>query len=91
MDTDENVVIDPAEVLKEKEEKEEKDGEPLQEAEKIKKKVEKEKIGYDMENMSRVLPAQIKHITFSPDGRYQPVKKVSFPDHYSDTNKANAL
>ena len=29
-----------------------------------------------LENMSRVLPAQIKHISFTPGGRYQPVKKV---------------
>lgn len=40
-----------------------------------KKKPEKEKIGYDMENMSRVLPSQLKYISF-PAGRYQPVKKV---------------
>lgn len=40
-----------------------------------KKKPEKEKIGYDMENMSRVLPGQLKFISF-PAGRYQPVKKV---------------
>ncbi|KAM4055997.1 proteasome/cyclosome repeat domain-containing protein [Hirsutella rhossiliensis] len=39
-----------------------------------KKKPEKEKIGYDMENMSRVLPGQLKFISF-PAGRYQPVKK----------------
>ena len=36
---------------------------------------EKERIGYEMENMSRVLPAQLKHITI-PGGRYEPVKKV---------------
>ncbi len=39
------------------------------------KKMEKEKIGYDMENMSRVLPSQLKYISF-PAGRYTPVKKV---------------
>jgi 26S proteasome regulatory subunit N2 len=44
-------------------------------AETSKKKVEKEKIGYDLENMSRVLPAQIKYISF-PEERYVPVKKV---------------
>ena len=43
----------------------------------LKKKVEKEKVGYELENMSRVLPGQIKHISFMPEGRYQPVKKVS--------------
>jgi 26S proteasome regulatory subunit N2 len=41
-----------------------------------KKKLEKEKVGYDIENMSRVLPAQLKFISF-PAGRYKPVKKVS--------------
>lgn len=40
-----------------------------------KKKPEKDKVGYDMENMSRVLPGQLKYISFPP-GRYRPVKKV---------------
>ena len=40
-----------------------------------KKKTEKEKVGYEMENMSRVLPGQLKYISFPP-GRYKPVKKV---------------
>ena len=44
----------------------------------LKKKMEKEKVGYDLENMSRVLPPQLKFISF-PDGRYEPVKKVSSP------------
>jgi 26S proteasome regulatory subunit N2 len=43
-----------------------------------KKKVEKEKIGYELENMSRVLPAQLKYLTF-PDSRYEPVKRVNIP------------
>lgn len=43
-------------------------------AESSKKKAEKEKVGYDLENMSRVLPAQVKYISF-PDDRYVPVKK----------------
>ena len=47
------------------------------EKESPKKKLEKEKVGYDLENMSRVLPGQIRYISFSQDGRYQPVKKVS--------------
>lgn len=38
-----------------------------------KKKVEKEKVGYDIVNMSRVLPGQLKYISF-PSGRYKPVK-----------------
>jgi 26S proteasome regulatory subunit N2 len=40
-----------------------------------KKKAEKEKAGYEIENMSRVLPGQLKYISF-PAGRYKPVKKV---------------
>ena len=43
-----------------------------------KKKIEKEKVGYDMENMSRVLPAQLRYLSF-PDGRYEPIKKVCSP------------
>jgi 26S proteasome regulatory subunit N2 len=51
-------------------------------AEIAKKKLEKEKVGYDIENMSRVLPAQLKFINF-PAGRYKPVKKVSLPNSYA--------
>jgi 26S proteasome regulatory subunit N2 len=40
-----------------------------------KKKAEKEKVGYELENMSRVLPGQVKFISF-PEERYVPVKKV---------------
>ncbi|KAK3317791.1 armadillo-type protein [Cercophora scortea] len=39
-----------------------------------KKKAEKEKVGYEIENLSRVLPGQLKYISF-PAGRYTPVKK----------------
>lgn len=39
-----------------------------------KKKAEREKVGYELENMSRVLPAQLKYLTF-PDPRYEPVKR----------------
>lgn len=58
-----------------------KEGEEKKEGEKegSKKKVEKEKVGFDLENMSRVLPGQIKYISFPQDGRYQPVKKVCLP------------
>ncbi|KAL8730876.1 MAG: hypothetical protein Q9166_003803 [cf. Caloplaca sp. 2 TL-2023] len=56
----------------EKSDSEKKEGEATPEA--AKKKMEKEKVGYQLENMSRVLPAQRKFISF-PDGRYQPVKK----------------
>jgi len=40
-----------------------------------KAKLEKEKIGYEVENISRVLPAQLKYLSFA-EGRYVPVKKV---------------
>jgi 26S proteasome regulatory subunit N2 len=42
-------------------------------AEMAKKKLDKEKVGYDIENMSRVLPAQLKYITLIP-GRYKPMR-----------------
>jgi 26S proteasome regulatory subunit N2 len=48
-------------------------------AEGQKKKAEREKVGYELDNLSRVLPAQLKYLTF-PDPRYEPVKRVSsFP------------
>lgn len=55
-----------------------KDGEEAKELPQVdilRKKMEREKIGCNLENMSRVLPAQLKFISF-PDGRYEPVKKV---------------
>ncbi|PWW75040.1 26S proteasome regulatory complex, non-ATPase subcomplex, Rpn2/Psmd1 subunit [Tuber magnatum] len=39
------------------------------------KRAEKEKVGYELGNMSRVLPEQLKYISFISDGRYEPVKK----------------
>ena len=54
---------------------EKKDGEDAKDGG-LKKRMEKEKVGCNLENMSRVLPAQRKFISF-PDGRYEPVKKVS--------------
>ncbi|KAJ5860932.1 uncharacterized protein N7529_008242 [Penicillium soppii] len=39
-----------------------------------KKKAEREKVGYELDNLSRVLPAQLKYLTF-PDPRYEPVKR----------------
>lgn len=54
-----------------------KDGEEKSDKpESLKKKMEREKVGYSLENMSRVLPAQVKFISF-PDGRYVPVKKMT--------------
>ncbi|KAK6376608.1 proteasome regulatory particle base subunit [Exophiala oligosperma] len=64
MDTDESAVKE--------EEGKKKEGEATE----VKKKAEKEKVGYDMSNMSRVLPAQVKYLTF-PDQRYQPVKQAT--------------
>jgi 26S proteasome regulatory subunit N2 len=60
-----------------KDDKEKADGEEgTPSAEATKKKAEREKVGYELENMSRVLPAQVKYISF-PEERYVPVKKVS--------------
>ncbi|KAJ5175195.1 26S proteasome regulatory subunit rpn2 [Penicillium canariense] len=55
------------------------EGEEGKEAEKVtsegqKKKAEREKVGYELDNLSRVLPAQLKYLTF-PDPRYEPVKR----------------
>lgn len=57
--------------------KEQKEGDEKETASgaETKKKPEKEKVGFEMENMSRVLPGQLKFISF-PTGRYKPVKKV---------------
>ncbi|PQE32555.1 proteasome cyclosome protein [Rutstroemia sp. NJR-2017a WRK4] len=69
MDVDESAK-DKEEKASEKKDETEKDSP----AETLKKKFEKEKVGYEIENMSRVLPAQLKYISF-PAGRYKPVKK----------------
>jgi len=58
-------------------------GESIKEEESSKKKggskksQPKETVGYKIDNMSRVLPAQLKYISFLPDSRYIPVKKVT--------------
>ena len=70
MESDENALKDDE--IKESEKKE--DGKDSAPAEGLKKKMEKEKVGYEMENMSRVLPAQLKYLTF-PNVRYEPVKR----------------
>lgn len=66
------------------------DGEEAKDAEKAategqKKKAEREKVGYELDNLSRVLPAQLKYLTF-PDPRYEPVKRVSSPTLRSALN-----
>lgn len=58
-----------------RDDKKEANGEKDAAAPDTKKKAEKEKVGYEIENMSRVLPGQLKYISF-PAGRYKPVKKV---------------
>ena len=58
-----------------KEDKEEQDDkDDKDDKDKKKKKAEKEKVGYEMLNMSRVLPGQLKYISF-PATRYRAVKK----------------
>ncbi len=48
---------------------------------------ERERVGYDVMNMSRVLPAQLQHLTL-PEARYEPVKAVS--DKLADQIMADA-
>jgi 26S proteasome regulatory subunit N2 len=72
---DEDNVIDTSKLAEDKE----KDSSP-------RAKLQKEKVGHELENMSRVLPAQVRWISFPSEGRYQPVKKVSFPLHISQFN-----
>ena len=66
MDVDTEEKKEPATVEGEK-----KDGEQEK-----KKRAEKEKVGYEANNMSRVLPEQLKHVSFHAEGRYEPVKKA---------------
>jgi 26S proteasome regulatory subunit N2 len=68
MDVDEDKKADET---NDKKEEQEKDSATSTET---KKKPEKEKVGYEIENMTRVLPGQLKYISFSAD-RYRPVKK----------------
>jgi 26S proteasome regulatory subunit N2 len=76
--------MDTDEVAKEEEGDEAKETEKST-AEGQKKKAEREKVGYELDNLSRVLPAQLKYLTF-PDPRYEPVKRVcslSLPTKYA--------
>lgn len=81
METDEPTTKTEEDKEGEKQDGTKKDGEEAKDApaqtEGLRKKLEKEKekVGYSLENMSRVLPAQLKFLSF-PDGRYEPVKKV---------------
>ncbi|KAJ5187509.1 hypothetical protein N7449_010503 [Penicillium cf. viridicatum] len=71
--TDQLDAMDTDDVAKEEEEEEAKETEKGA-AEVQKKKAEREKVGYELDNLSRVLPAQLKYLTF-PDPRYEPVKR----------------
>ena len=79
---------DKMEIDDKKEDKEQSEG--PQSAESSKKKVEKEKVGYELGNMSRVLLPQVKYISF-PGERYVPVKKVSSPVGTHVYNKLTSL
>ncbi|CEI39638.1 unnamed protein product [Fusarium venenatum] len=57
-----------ADETNDKKEEQEKDAATSMET---KKKPEKERVGYEIENMTRVLPGQLKYISFSAD-RYRP-------------------
>lgn len=74
MDVDDEAGKDKDEKAEEKKDGSEGEKEGATPAEIAKKKLEKEKVGYDIENMSRVVPAQLKFISFLA-GRYTPVKK----------------
>lgn len=70
--TDQLDAMDTDDVAKEEEEAKEAEKGA---AEVLKKKAEREKVGYELDNLSRILPAQLKYLTF-PDPRYEPVKRV---------------
>lgn len=76
MDVEEEPTQDKEAKTEEKKDSTEGEKEGAAPVEAAKKKLEKEKVGYEIENMSRVLPAQLKFINFPAD-RYKPVKKVS--------------
>lgn len=78
MDTDEVAVKEEDKKEPGKDDSKETEKESGTPPECLKKKMEEEKVGYELENMSRVLPAQLKFISF-PNGRYEPVKKVPNP------------
>lgn len=67
---------DKMEIEEEGIEKKDGDGEKKDGEVEKKKRAEKEKVGYEVVNMARVLPEQLKYISFLSDGRYEPVKKV---------------
>lgn len=80
---DEDGVVDTAKLAEQKEGSE-KEASP-------RAKLQKEKPGYELENMSRVLPGQVRWISFSSEGRYQPVKKVCSHRRHNSLHKACLL
>jgi 26S proteasome regulatory subunit N2 len=85
-DDEDKMDLDDDEKKDEKDDKDDKDkADAAQATESSKKKAEKEKVGHNLENMSRVLPPQVKYISF-PEERYVPVKKVSLCQSTVDTN-----
>jgi len=79
--------MDLDEDTKDKEDAEKSEG--AQPVESSKKKTEKEKVGYELENMSRVLLPQVKYISF-PGERYVPVKKVRVTISLTSYTQANS-
>jgi 26S proteasome regulatory subunit N2 len=85
-DDEDKMDLDDDEKKDEKDDKDDKDkADAAQATESSKKKAEKEKVGHNLENMSRVLPPQVKYISF-PEERYVPVKKVSLCQSTVDIN-----
>jgi 26S proteasome regulatory subunit N2 len=74
MDVDDATVKD--EEMKEEDEDKKEEGEKKEVVveKDVQKKLAKEKVGYEIENMSRVVPAQLKYLTF-PNQRFEPVKR----------------
>lgn len=66
MDVDKDTQASTSEAAKAEEKKE---------AEEKKPKKKKEENFEVLENMARIVPAQLKHIAFKPDSRYVPIKK----------------
>ena len=76
MEIDQEVEKKSQPKAKESDEKMEVD-EPEKKDEAKKTKREKERVGFELENMSRVLPSQLRYTRFAEDGRYVPVKDPS--------------
>lgn len=62
----------------EKEKEEKKEGEPDKKKGADRTRMDKEKVGYELQNLSRVLPAQLPYINFPQNSRWEPVKKVCY-------------